>query len=76
MNLSLKQLYIDHAGHQKACCYTLSNTEWDLLVGVYEGVLIHRAGPLLIFLPEARKVFPAFRKALGVFWLLFQHQGH
>ena len=49
--------------------------EGDLLVGICEGVLIHRASPLLIFFPEAHEVISALSKALGVFWFLFQKDG-
>lgn len=49
------------------CC----PTDWDLLVGVCKGVLIHRTGPFLILLPEACEVISAFSKALWIFWLLF-----
>lgn len=47
----------------------------NLLIGVCEGVLLHGTSPLLIFLPEASEVVPAFCKALGVFWHLFQQHG-
>lgn len=76
MNTGFKLQSTDHVGHHMAWCYTLFFTECDLLVGVCEGVLIHRAGPFLIFLPEAGEFIPAFSKALWVFWLLFQQHRH
>lgn len=71
MNVSSKQLHIDHTGH-----HMCSRNQCDLLVGVSEVVLFHMACPLLIFLPETREVVPGFSKALGVHWLLFQHHRH
>lgn len=52
------------------------SNECDLLVGVCKGVLIHGASSLLIFLPEAREVFPPFSEAFGVFSIFFQEDGH
>lgn len=55
--------------------HTHTDNECDLLVSICEGVLIHWASPLLIFLPEACEVLHAFSKALWVFWLRFQQHG-
>lgn len=56
--------------------YLYTQTECVLLVAVREGVLINRASPFLIFLPEAREVLHAFSKAFRVFSLLFQQDRH